>query len=876
MARYPLLGIAAAYAGGILLARVLHPGLSVAAWLLLIAGCMLLCGLLALRRDHVLLASGLVIGGFLFAGCAAMALFPFRLLPDRLSDFASYQGSRKKAVEAVATIVTAPLRMPSGFQFDAEVTGIHTHGRREKRRAEVQMRMYVPPTARAWAAAEALHLRAGDRIEAAVQFYRPRVYENPGAFDYRRWLRSIKDIAWEGEIQTPFVVRKLPGYGLWFGARLVQRVRQRVLSSINHLYPPWSAQGRDGAVLKAVLVGDRSALDSKTIQSFRRSGLYHLLVISGLHVGLLAALVLALLGWLRVREGKRYLAAVLFLVGYAALVEQRAPTLRATLMIGIYLLARYLYRDREGLNAVGFAALILLIWRPAWLFEAGFQLSFSAALLIFGLVVPILARTTEPYRKALSWMDDSARVSAVTEGPERFRQRLLGLKKALQRKFAAFGRHPTWAEIAAVGPARGVLWMVEWIAFSAALQLGLLMPMAELFHWVTFAGIALNALAIPVMTALLATAIPTVVLAMIVPRAAVWPGKLVADIMAALFALTRVPIHPEWLAYRVPGPPLWVALLFAASLLVAAWTLAGHRKLFGGAIATFGISAALVACYPFPAKIPKGIFQVTALDCGKGEATLVVLPNQTTMMIGACGSPMSWGSATDYQGRWNPGEEIVSPYLWSRGLKRISVLVANNTTAGVLRGMAAVAWNFRPHELWLASSAESLQDLPLRQWARRKGVKIQNLRVGEVFHLGSTDVQMIGSPQSTDLPPEPTDLSLEFKQGRDRALLLDGLTEKEARGVSVQDRHPNRELWVGSQAMFSVPAAMPKILILDRAGQDGWKAQASLARRLAGNRSRFFSTRRDGMVTARVGQDRIAVTCFKSPLTCGQDPPVAP
>ena len=94
------------------------------------------------------------------------------------------------------------------------------------------------------------------------------------------------------------------------------------------------------------------------------------------------------------------------LIFYAFLVEQRAPTLRATLMISLYLLARLLYRSSSTLNAIGLAALVLLLWRPAWLFESGFQLSFSAALLIAGLVVPILERTTEPYRRALRGLDE--------------------------------------------------------------------------------------------------------------------------------------------------------------------------------------------------------------------------------------------------------------------------------------------------------------------------------------------------------------------------------------------------------------------------------------------------------------------------------------
>ena len=166
------------------------------------------------------------------------------------------------------------------------------------------------------------------------------------------------------------------------------------------------SKGANGAVLKAVLWGDRTALDSATIDDFRKTGLYHLLVIAGLHVGLLTLLVEFLLRGLGFRRVTRSFIVLGFLVVYAFLVEQRAPTLRATLMIALYLVARILDREHSPLNAIGGVALILLYFRPAWLFESGFQLSFAAALLIVGVAVPILERTTEPYRRALRRLDD--------------------------------------------------------------------------------------------------------------------------------------------------------------------------------------------------------------------------------------------------------------------------------------------------------------------------------------------------------------------------------------------------------------------------------------------------------------------------------------
>ena len=139
---------------------------------------------------------------------------------------------------------------------------------------------------------------------------------------------------------------------------------------------------------------------------------------------------------------------------YSVLVEQRAPTLRATLMISLYLLARLLYRDHSALNTIGLAALILLLSRPAWLFESGFQLSFSAALLIVGLVAPILERTTEPYRRALRNLDETTLDARLAPKQAQFRLDLRALITGLRKRFRFLDQHGALASAAVTGPTR--------------------------------------------------------------------------------------------------------------------------------------------------------------------------------------------------------------------------------------------------------------------------------------------------------------------------------------------------------------------------------------------------------------------------------------
>jgi competence protein ComEC len=215
-------------------------------------------------------------------------------------------------------------------------------------------------------------------------------------------------------------------------------------------------------------------------------------------------------------------------------------------------------------------------------------LSFSAALLIAGLAVPILERTTEPYRRALWRLDAVDLDPSLEPRAAQFRLDLRAMAGAMKGRVAWLGRHPAAAEALVTAPARAAVWTANMLLFSAVLQFGLLLPMAETFHRVTYAGIGLNALAIPVMTLVLAFALPTTLLGARLPALAAWPAKVLALVMKGLFALTDFPNLPRWLSYRVPSPPEWVAWGFALSIVAAAWALGRQRRVFWGSLAASG------------------------------------------------------------------------------------------------------------------------------------------------------------------------------------------------------------------------------------------------------------------------------------------------
>ena len=783
--RSPLLLMAASFGLGIFLV-----GSRQANWFVLgaLPACAcLFAGLLVLRAGWERVSLLLALLGFLAAGASAGGLFAYRFPPNHVSKLAAQGFDLEEPIHLQGRVISTPLRTAYGLQFDLETERVEIRNRSYESTGKVRLRLQASEPAQFWTLVDSLHLQFGDAIRVLVRLRKPRIYQNPGSFDFRRWMESTEDICWVGTLRDPLLIEKLPNSNHGGISKLAERIRNRFLRSIDDLYPRWSAQGRCGTVLKAILLGDRSSLDSETIENFRKSGLYHLLVIAGLHVGLLVLLASGLVRLLPLGDQGKRLIVLALLVSYSFLVEQRAPTLRATLMISLYLLAGLLYRNHSTLNTIGLAALILMLSRPAWLLDSGFQLSFSAALLIAGLVVPILRRTTEPYLRALSGLEETALDAHLLPRQAQFRLDLRALVAALRLRFRILRQHEALASALVTGPTRLLFWTANLLLFSVILQVGLVLPMAAIFHRVTLAGIGLNALAVPLMTLLLAIAVPTVLLGALIPALAVWPAKALAVVMAALFRLTTLPHLPAWLSFRVPNPPLWVGCGFVLFVLGAAIALGRRAWVFVLSMTAVGVMTALVALHPFAPRLPSGMLEVTALDCGQGDSLFLVLPGKATMLVDASGSRHRSTSEGALQGRlWDPGEDIVSPYLWSRGIKKIDIVVLSHPHEDHLGGLFAIVRNFQIGEFWHAANATTPEYLSLLEKMREKGVAERTLAAGDELERGGATVQALWPPRSRQpsaLPSNDDSLVLRLTYREASVLLTGDVSSKAERGL---------------------------------------------------------------------------------------------
>jgi competence protein ComEC len=286
------------------------------------------------------------------------------------------------------------------------------------------------------------------------------------------------------------------------------RVRGRFLSSLNDLF---ASRADEGALARAMLLGDRSFVERDRAVDFQKTGVYHVLVLAGLHVGALAA--------------------------YACIVEDRPPIIRAVLMATVYLLAKLLYRRMDLLNVAAISALTILAVRPSEITDASFLLSFAAVTSIGAIAVPCIARSSEPYRLALDHMSDVTRDVSHSRRVIQFRIEMRGatawISARLPRFAAPFGSNLL------VHPIRAALYFWEIIFISAILQLGMIPPLAYYFHRVTLAGpfanvpaLLLTGLAVPIVFLMLAASLVSHALAG-------WLAKLLGLILAMLDAAVR-------------------------------------------------------------------------------------------------------------------------------------------------------------------------------------------------------------------------------------------------------------------------------------------------------------------------------------------------
>src|SRR5882672_6394420 len=560
-----------------------------------------------------------VAAGFVYASLAAQI---------RLADEFAFDDEGRD-LRITGTIASLPAQLERGSRFEFAVE-------------EVDGGVHVPARiALSWYASDAsdANVRAGQRWQFTVRLRRPHGTFNPGGFDLEAWLleRNVRATGYvraEGETArandgtasdaAPLLIDDL----VWRPDLLVDRARDVLRERLQQQLQ----DRRYGGVLLALVLGDQRAISEADWQLFNRTGISHLVSISGLHITMiagLAALVAAFI-WRRsrwlLRAAPRQtiaaLAALLAALLYCLLAGWGVPAQRTFFMLGTVALAVVLRVASAPATTLALAAAVVCLIDPWAVIAAGFWLSFGAVAAIFWVTSGRVARPSE------NWRDK------------------LGIAVRVQ----------------------------------AAVTLALLPMTLVLFQQVSLVSPLANAVAIPLVSFIVTP------LALIAAAFAVLPEPLplvAGPLLAAAHGLFELLAHGlssivQWPGASVPlpAPPQWTLLGAGAGVL---WLLAppGWPARWLGAIW-------LVPLAVWPVARPHADeLWVTAFDVGQGMALLIETERHVVL----------YDTGPRYSPDADAGSRVIVPYLRWRGIDRIDLLVVSHLDIDHSGGTPAVLAN---------------------------------------------------------------------------------------------------------------------------------------------------------------------------------------
>jgi competence protein ComEC len=771
-----------------------------------------------------------------------------------------------------------PLVMPWGRRYEIDIEQVESGGQILAASGGLRANIYNNPRQPIEIAET---LRAGDRVEALVRARPPRNFLDPGAFDIHGYLaRQRVDLI--GSLKSGELLRLVDRPKPTLLQRLA-RMRGNLLARLDMLF---AGQPDREAVLRAMLLGDRSFVDSETVTAFQKTAVYHVLVVAGLHVGALAVFFFWLGRKLRFSVGAASLVTFLALAAYVGMVQDRPPILRAALMVALYLCARPFFRRVELLNTIALAALVILFWKPSLLVDSSFELSFLAAGVIAALALPWMDRTSTPYRAGLAHLGDVTRDIVHSPKVIQFRIEMRGAANWLSARMPK--RFASRASALIAAPVSIGLRLWEIVLLSVVIQWGMMPILAQDFHRVSLAGPLSNIPAVVLTGLIVPLGFLTLLATFVWARLSLLLARLLGFLAASLLAVVKwVGAWPR-MSYRIPGPPIWLIAAFffalicvaiAARAVVALRANRFARRQFAppirplewAAIVALGALTALVAAHPFAPVLNRGKLEVSVLDVGQGDSIFAAFPDGRTMLIDGGGQPGSEWVGGQRSGL-DVGEQVVSPYLWSRGIKHLDVVALTHAHHDHLDGLHSVLQNFRVGELWIGRDEETHAFEDLLKEAREHGVRIVHEVSGNKFVWGGVtgDVLWPADPTPVSEASNDDSLVLRLEDGSVRFLLAGDIQKKVEQRLVREDAEiaadflkvPHHGSKTSSTPDF-VAAVAPKVAVVSagEANPFGHPAPGTVERYTQAG-VRLLRTDRDGAVTALTDGHALTVTTF--------------
>lgn len=584
----------------------------------------------------------------------------------------------------------------------------------------------------------------GDQILFTGEITFPEVARNPGSFDQKNYYRA-QGIYCLYYADTYQLVKR-PGFSLPTVAYLIKIQLDRIYQMI--------FDKEEAALLKAMVLGDKSDLTEETKKLYEENGVAHLLAVSGLHISIVGGRIYRFLRKCKRSYGFSCMAAMMVLAFYGIMTGFGTSVLRAFLMFLIFLGAEYWGRDYDMISSMSLAGILMLLEHPYRICEGGFLISFSAIFAI-GMVLPFMEDIVE------------------LQEERRRREGHILIENKIYIKIRS--------------------------QFLASLGLyAITTPIIMLFFFEnTPYCVILNPIILPLMPVLMILSIMTGIFGLLAKYTTVffyricivtsWPVSLILKGYKGLFSICR---HLPG-ALLVTGCPSVLKIL-GIYLLEALILYCCYRGYGKGAFVT---SICLMVLFIYQ---PKDM-RIIMLDVGQGQCILVESPEGYTALIDA-------GSTSEK----NVWEFTIKPALSYYGIRKIDYMIVSHTDEDHVSAVRQMLEEDYPVGYLITASMKGATfvdllddtwdqaDLELFCQAKEKGVDIALMDKGDQLHLGSVILSCVYPYQGIkagDKNDRSLVLALEY-QGF-RALFMGDLTSLYEESVSSQRPGPIQLLIVG-------------------------------------------------------------------------------
>ncbi|WP_395855958.1 DNA internalization-related competence protein ComEC/Rec2 [Cystobacter fuscus] len=542
------------------------------------------------------------------------------------------------------------------------------------------------------------------RLEARLKPLEPAA--NPGEKDFsaKRWRQGM---AFTGGFEPARLLVLSPA-PRWREALV--RLQEGLARAVHAVAP-----SPDAATLFLTLAaGQRAALDDALEEDFSRSGLAHVLSVSGLHVAALALMTLALLRGLFVRasaalpaarrvDARRLAApaAIPFVWAYVVFTGNQPPAVRSAVMATVVLLGLSLWRRADGLNSLAAAAALLVVWTPSSVADLSLQLSFLA---VFSLLL-----LTPALREAVPLPPPDPRE------PHRLRRLLASTRETVLETFCA----------------------------SAAVTVASLPLVAGTFGRASLAGLVSNIVCLPLcglLTGFAAGGAALFVAAPVLATPLLWGGAWASQV---LLWLTRFFAHVPLATVELPSFGTAASLLYGVGL--ACWALGERRWRLGGLL----VPASLVLALLLPRVLPEPGLRITFLSVGQGDAMVLSSAGHHALLDGG-GVP----------GGADPGLRVVVPFLRASRIERLDLAVLSHPHPDHALGLISALRQVPTERLWLpADSADG--PLSRQLISAAAGAHVEEVQRGHAAYLlGEATLEVLGPPEDRLLLEGQNDTSV--------------------------------------------------------------------------------------------------------------------